>query len=206
MARVRSTARVSREGDETEVTETAPISEVMRRSGLVVSEQATAEDATAGAEHVVAKGGSDNESEEDNSILSPMKPSHIEFGRSTVTTEDFVVMKKQGYFGENDDELICFAREEVVPEPKEDEVVVFKSFFRVGLWFPPVRYDRGSFEKIRNISPAADPKCYCQTQCLHMGSLKPRNKCKCRRVLLCAWTPLSDEGQSQWSSQELRVL
>jgi hypothetical protein len=34
---------VSREGDETEVTETAPISEVMRRSGLVVQEVATAE-------------------------------------------------------------------------------------------------------------------------------------------------------------------
>jgi hypothetical protein len=43
MARVRSTARVSREGDETKVTETAPISEVMRRSGLVVQEGATAE-------------------------------------------------------------------------------------------------------------------------------------------------------------------
>jgi hypothetical protein len=36
MARVRSTVRVSREGDETEVTETAPILEVMRRSGMVV--------------------------------------------------------------------------------------------------------------------------------------------------------------------------
>jgi hypothetical protein len=44
MARVRSTAIVSREGDEAEVTKTAPISEVMRRSGLVVSEGATAED------------------------------------------------------------------------------------------------------------------------------------------------------------------
>jgi hypothetical protein len=43
MARVRSTARVSREGDKTEVTETAPISEVMRRSCLVVQEGATAE-------------------------------------------------------------------------------------------------------------------------------------------------------------------
>jgi hypothetical protein len=43
MARVRSTARVSREGDEAEVTETTPISEVMRRSGLVVPEEATAE-------------------------------------------------------------------------------------------------------------------------------------------------------------------
>jgi hypothetical protein len=35
MARVRSTARVSHEGDEVEVTETSPISEVMRQSGLV---------------------------------------------------------------------------------------------------------------------------------------------------------------------------
>jgi hypothetical protein len=46
------------------------------------------------------------------------------------------VMKKLGYFGKNDDELVRFAREEIVPEPKEDEVVVFKSFFRVGLRFP----------------------------------------------------------------------
>jgi hypothetical protein len=40
MARVRSTARVSREGDDAEVTETAPISEVMRQSGLIVREEA----------------------------------------------------------------------------------------------------------------------------------------------------------------------
>jgi hypothetical protein len=38
MARVRSTARVDREGDETEATETVPISEAMKRSGLVTSE------------------------------------------------------------------------------------------------------------------------------------------------------------------------
>jgi hypothetical protein len=43
MARVRTTARVSREGDETEATETAPISEVLRRSGLVASEEVAAE-------------------------------------------------------------------------------------------------------------------------------------------------------------------
>jgi hypothetical protein len=45
-------------------------------------------------------------------------------------------MKKLGNFGENEDELVCFAGEEIIPEPKEDEVVVFKSFFRAGLWFP----------------------------------------------------------------------
>jgi hypothetical protein len=40
MARVRSTARVTHDGEEAEGAETAPISEVMQRSGLVVSEDA----------------------------------------------------------------------------------------------------------------------------------------------------------------------
>jgi hypothetical protein len=51
MARVRSTVRVTRDGEEAEVTDTAPISEVMRQSGLVVTEGATDEGApTAEAE------------------------------------------------------------------------------------------------------------------------------------------------------------
>jgi hypothetical protein len=41
MARVRSTARITRDGEEAEATETAPISEVMRQSGLVVTEGAS---------------------------------------------------------------------------------------------------------------------------------------------------------------------
>jgi UDP-N-acetyl-D-mannosaminuronate dehydrogenase len=84
---------VSREGDETEVTETSPISEMMRRSGLIVSEGTVAEGVTAEAEQVVVEDRSDDEIEEDNSILSPSKPSHIEFGKSTVTEEDLVMMK-----------------------------------------------------------------------------------------------------------------
>jgi hypothetical protein len=43
---------------------------------------------------------------------------------------------KLGYFGEAESKLIRFAGEEVIPEPKKDEVVVFKSFFRAGLRFP----------------------------------------------------------------------
>jgi hypothetical protein len=138
MTRIRSTARVSREEDETEATETAPISEMMRWSGLVVQEGAIAEGTSnAEAEQAMAEVESDNESEEDDSILCPTKPSHVEFGKSTVKAEDLVVMKKLGYFGENDDdELVRFAEEEIIPEPKEDEVVVFKSFFGVGLRFP----------------------------------------------------------------------
>jgi hypothetical protein len=46
------------------------------------------------------------------------------------------MMKKLGYFGEDESKLIRFADEAVIPEPKEEEVVVFKSFFMVGLRFP----------------------------------------------------------------------
>jgi hypothetical protein len=83
----------------------------------------------------VAEAESDNESEDYDNILCPTKPSHVEFGRSTVKVEDLVLMKKLGYFGENDDELVRFVGEETILKPKEDEVVVFKSFFRVGLRF-----------------------------------------------------------------------
>jgi hypothetical protein len=47
MARVRSTARVTREGEEAKAAETAPISEVMRQSGLVVTDGAFDERAPA---------------------------------------------------------------------------------------------------------------------------------------------------------------
>jgi hypothetical protein len=99
MARVRSTARVSHEGDETEVIEIAPISEVMRRLGLVAQGGATAKGTSnAEAEQAATEVRSDNESEEDNSIMCPTKPSHIELGKSTVKAEDLVVTKKLGYF------------------------------------------------------------------------------------------------------------
>jgi hypothetical protein len=74
-----NTARVSHEGDDAEMTETAPISEMMRRSGLVVLEEAVAEVETAEAEQNVVEDRSDDEIKEDNNILSPSKPSHIEF-------------------------------------------------------------------------------------------------------------------------------
>jgi hypothetical protein len=72
MARVRSTARVTRDGEEAEDTETAPISEVMKRSGLVASEEALAtETEQADAE--------ETESEDDYSA-APSKPSHLDLG------------------------------------------------------------------------------------------------------------------------------
>jgi hypothetical protein len=137
MAKVRSTARVTREGEETEATETAPISEVMRQSGLVVTEGAIDEGApTAEAEQADIEEENVDEEDEDYNTLIPTKPSHLDFEKSTVSEADVPIMMKLGYFGEAEKKLIRFAREETTPKPKDDEVVVFKSFFRAGLRFP----------------------------------------------------------------------
>jgi hypothetical protein len=128
MARVRSTARVGSEGDETEATETVPISEAMKRSRLVTSEEApVAETEQADVE--------ETESEDDYSA-APSKPSHLDFGKSTISEDDLSKMLKLGYFNEAKKELVRFGGEETTPKPGKDEVVVFKSFFKAGLRFP----------------------------------------------------------------------
>jgi hypothetical protein len=95
MARITSTVGLTNEGGETETTETTPISEVMKRSGLVVQEGEGSfpekDIVNAKADNVVAESGSDDE--EDEGILSPSKPSHVEFEKSTVKAEDLVLMK-----------------------------------------------------------------------------------------------------------------
>jgi hypothetical protein len=137
MARVHSTARVTRDGEETEAAETAPISEVMRRSGLVETEGASDEDTPATeAEQADIEEGNAGEEEIDFNTIMPSKPSHLDFGKSTVSEADMAMMTKLDYFREADKVLIRFGGEETIPKPENDEVVVFKSFFKAGLRFP----------------------------------------------------------------------
>jgi hypothetical protein len=110
MARVCSTARVDREGDETEATETVPISEAMKRSGLVTSEDVPA----AEAEQADVE---ETESEDDYSSAVPSKPSHLDFGKSTISEGDLPKMLKLSYFNEEKKELVCFGGEETTPKP-----------------------------------------------------------------------------------------
>jgi hypothetical protein len=136
MARVRSIARIKRDGEETEATETALISEVMRRSGLVVTEGDSDEGAPATeAEQANIEEGNTGEEEIDYNTAMPSKPSHLDFGKSTVFEADMPMMTKLGYFGEAEKKLIHFGMEETIPKPENDEVVVFKSFFKPGLRF-----------------------------------------------------------------------
>jgi hypothetical protein len=135
--RVRSTARITHDREETEATETAPISKVMRRSGLVVTEGASDEGAPATeAEQADIEEGDTGEEEIDYNTAMPSKPSHLDFGKSTVSEADMPMMTKLGYFREAEKKLIRFGGEETILKPENDEVVVFKSFFKVGLRFP----------------------------------------------------------------------
>jgi hypothetical protein len=128
MARLRSIARIEREGDESEATETVSIFEAMRRSGLAISGDISASEAKQADVE-------ENESEDEYGAM-PSKPSHLEFGKSTITEGDMAKLLRLGYFGEDQRELICFGKEEVTPKPEKDEVVVFKSLFKAGLRFP----------------------------------------------------------------------
>jgi hypothetical protein len=137
MARVRSTARVTRDGEEAEAAETTLISKVMRRSGLVVTEGASDEEAPAAeVEQADIEEGDAGEEEIDYNIIMPSKPIHLDFGKSTVSEADMTMMTKLGYFREAEKGLIRFGGEETIPKPENDEVVVFKSFFEAGLRFP----------------------------------------------------------------------
>jgi hypothetical protein len=111
MARVRSTARVEREGDEAEGAETVPISEAMKRSGLMTSEDIPAAEAEqADIEEADTDG--------DYNIAVPSKPSHLDFGKSTISKTDFPKMVKSGYFSEDEKKMIRFGGEEVTPKPE----------------------------------------------------------------------------------------
>src|SRR6187455_160914 len=122
MARIRSTAKVVREGDEAEGSNTVPISEAMQRSGLVTAEErpgAEANPTTAEEENI---DGAD--SGDDYHMATPSKPSHLDFGKSTVSKTDLSKMVKSGYFSESQKKLLRFRGEETTPKPEKDEIVI----------------------------------------------------------------------------------
>jgi hypothetical protein len=118
MARVRSTAKVTRDEEEAEAAETAPIFEVMRQSGLVVPEGTADEGAPAAeAEQANIEEGEADEEDIDYSAAAS-KPSHLDFEKSTVSEADIPMMTKLGYFGEAEKKLIRFGGEETLRSQK----------------------------------------------------------------------------------------
>jgi hypothetical protein len=121
MARFKATARLTNEGREIDTADTAPMSEIMKDSGMI--SQRKEKDAPKKNISDVEGNTDGDDAEDDAGILSPSKPSHIEFGKSTVKPDDLVLMNQLGYVGKNDDDLVRFAGDEIILESKDDEVV-----------------------------------------------------------------------------------
>jgi hypothetical protein len=136
MARVRSTARLTASGEVADLT--ALILEVMRQSGIVELNEAEEADINKKSDsEAEAENNADSDNDEDDlNILHPSKPSHIGFSKLTIKAKDLDVLKRLGYIGQKDDNMIRFAGDEIVLEPKNDEIDVFRSFFRARLCFP----------------------------------------------------------------------
>lgn len=80
-----------------------------------------------------ASDAEEDSAEEDDSMLRPTKLSHIEFGETTVKPKDLDVLKRLEYFGANEDDMIWFVGDKTIPKSKDDEIIVFRSFFWAGL-------------------------------------------------------------------------
>jgi hypothetical protein len=75
----------------------------------------------------------DVESGDEASEYRPWRPSHTAFGKSTIKHSHLDSMRGR-YF--RDTSIVRAGGDNIVPAPEENEVVIYQSFFKVGLRFP----------------------------------------------------------------------
>jgi hypothetical protein len=79
----------------------------------------------------------DVESGDEDSEDRPWQPSHTIFGKSTIKQSQIDAMKGR-YF--HDVSIVRVGGDSTAPPPEENEIVVYKSFMKVGLRFPLSRF------------------------------------------------------------------
>jgi hypothetical protein len=75
----------------------------------------------------------DVESGDEDSKDRPWRPSHSVFGKSIIKQSQLENMRGR-YF--RDMSIVTADGDNNVPAPEENEVVIYRSFFKAGLWFP----------------------------------------------------------------------
>jgi hypothetical protein len=119
---------------------------------------------------------SGNEGAEDR----PWRPSHTIFGKSTIKHSQIDAMKGR-YF--RDISIMRARGDSGAPIPEVDEVVVYKSFIKAGLWFPLNRFlveVLKTFEiYLHQITPEAIIRMGIFIWAMRSQSLEPNAKCFC---------------------------
>jgi hypothetical protein len=75
----------------------------------------------------------DVESGDEDSEVRPWRPSHTIFGKSTIKQSHIYTMRGR-YF--RDMSIVRVGGDNTAPAPEENEVVIYRSFLKVGLRFP----------------------------------------------------------------------
>jgi hypothetical protein len=75
----------------------------------------------------------DAESGGEDSEDRPWRLSHTIFGKSTIKQSHLDNMRGRYFW---DMSIVRAGGDNNVPAPEEDEVVIYRSFFKAGLWFP----------------------------------------------------------------------
>jgi hypothetical protein len=79
----------------------------------------------------------DMESEDEDAENWPWRPSHTIFGKSSIKQSQIEAMKGR-YF--RDISIVRAGGDSAAPAPEENEVVIYRSFMKAGLWFPLCKF------------------------------------------------------------------
>jgi hypothetical protein len=130
----------------------------------------------------VESGGEDSEDR-------PWRPSLAVFGMSTIKQSHLDNMRGR-YF--RDMSIVRADADRVVPAPEENEVVIYRSFFKAGLWFPLSRFVVEVLKTyqifLHQITPEAIIRMGIFVSAVRSQGLEPSAKCFCSMHELCIET------------------
>jgi hypothetical protein len=130
-------------------------------------------------------GDFDVESGDEDFEDRPWRPSHTIFGKSTIKQSQVDAMRGR-YF--RDMSIVRVGGDSTTPAPKENEVVIYRSFLKADLRFPLSKYVVEVLKIfqifLHQITPEAIIRMEMFVWTVRSQGLEPSAKCFCRRRLL----------------------
>jgi hypothetical protein len=133
-------------------------------------------------------GSYDVESGDEDSEDRPWRPSHAVFGKSTIKQSHLDNMRGR-YFC--DMSIVRVGGDNIVPAPEENEVVIYRSFFKAGLRFPLSKFVVEVLKTyhifLHQITPEAVMRMGIFVWAVRSQGLEPSVKCFCsmHELLYC---------------------